>query len=146
MNVKTRANIRLPLLRSALLIAAVGAKSICAQEPSPSISAGFGVDTAIADVRDVFSLVRDYVAKPDSSARSRGLWSAATDFDRTVGDLTGYLVYVGFPATVVGIIPAMPGDSVYAVRILYARSDSGRVSPLAMQRLYAVREAGAPYQ
>src|SRR4051812_23584624 len=109
MDVRIRSSKPISLLRSALLIAAVNAKSICAQEPSPSISAGFGVDTEITDVRNVFSLVRSYVAKPDSSARSRGLWSTASDFDRTVGDLTGYLVYVGFPATVVGIIPATPG-------------------------------------
>ncbi|MDQ6689340.1 MAG: hypothetical protein M3037_07530 [Gemmatimonadota bacterium] len=110
------------------------------------MSPGFGVDTAIADVRDVFSLVRAYLAKPDSSARARGLWSTATNFDRTLGDITAWQVNQGFPATVIGVIPAIPGDSVYIVRILYAQADStGKVSPLALQRLYAVREGGAPY-
>jgi hypothetical protein len=117
-----------------------------AQVPSPSVSAGFGVDTTITDVRDIVSLVRAYLAKPDSSARTRGLWSRTTEFDRTAGDVTAWRANQGFPATVVGVIPAMPGDSVYIVRILYARADStGTVAPLALQRLYAVREAGAPY-
>ena len=110
------------------------------------MSAGFGVDTTIADVRNVFSLVRAYLEKPDSSARTRGLWSIANELDRTVGDITAWQVNQGFPATVVGVIPAVPGDSIYIVRILYAQADSaGSVSPLALQRLYAVREGGAPY-
>lgn len=130
----------------ALVIGLVRTGSLGAQEPSPSVSAGFGVDTTVADVRDIVSLVRAYLAKPDSSARTRGLWSTATEFDRTVGDVTAWRANQGFPATVVGVIPAMPGDSVYIVRILYARADSaGTVAPLALQRLYAIRESGAPY-
>lgn len=130
-----------------LIIGALSPRSEMAQTPSPSVSAGFGVDTTIADVGSVFSLVRAYLAKPDSSARSRGLWSTASEFDRTRGDVTAWQVNQGFPATVVGIIPAVPGDSVYLVRILYARADSvGTVSPLALQRLYAIREVGAPFR
>ena len=129
-----------------LIVGLITAGSVAAQQPSPSVSAGFGVDTTIADVRNVVSLVRAYLAKPDSSARTRGLWSTATEFDRTTGDVTAWRANQGFPATVVGVIPAMPGDSVYIVRILYARADSaGGASPLALQRLYAVREPGAPY-
>src|SRR2546423_1471093 len=131
---------------SLLIVGLVGAHSLRAQTPSPSVSAGFGVDTTIADVRSVFSLVRAYLQKPDSSARTRGVWSTATELDRTVGDITAWQVNQGFPATVVGVIPAMPGDSIYIVRILYARADSaGSISPLALQRLYAIRERGAPY-
>lgn len=134
------------LLGTVIVVGLVATRALVAQTPSPSVSTGFGVDTTIADVRNVFSLVRAYLAKPDSSARTRGLWSTATDFDRTVGDLTAWRVNQGFPATVIGVIPAVPGDSIYVVRILYARADSaGNVSPLAMQRLYAVREAGSPY-
>ena len=133
-------------LTSFLVSGLLATRTIGAQTPSPTVSTGFGVDTTITDVRNVFSLVRAYLAKPDSSARTRGLWSAANDFDRTVGDLTAWQIYQGFPATVVGVIPAVPGDSVYIVRILYANADSaGRISPLALQRLYAVREAGAPH-
>jgi hypothetical protein len=133
---------------SAWLLAAslLAGPTASAQVPSPSVGLGFGVDTTITDVRDVVSLVRAYLAKPDTSARTRGLWSSATEFDRTTGDMTVGHANQGFPATVVGVIPAMPGDSIYIVRILYARADSGGgASPLALQRLYAVRETGAPY-
>ncbi len=137
---------RLSAFGCVLIVGLIKAGFVAAQVPSPYVSAGFGVDTTIADVRNVVSLVRAYLARPDSSARSRGLWSTATDFDRTVGDVTAGRANQGFPATVVGVIPAMLGDSVYVVRILYARADSaGRVAPLALQRLYAVRESGTPY-
>ena len=119
--------------------------ALAAQEPSPSVSVGFGVDTTITDVRNVVSLVRAYLAKPDTTARTRGLWSKSTEFDRMIGDIAAGRVNQGFPATVVGIIPAMSGDSVYVVRILYAHADSSGVSPLALERLYAVRESGAPF-
>ncbi len=117
------------------------------QQPSPSVSLGFGVDTTIADVRNVVSLVRAYLAKPDSSARTRGLWSKSTEFDRRVGDIAGGRANQGFPATVVGVTTAGPGDSVYVVKILYARADSGgrNIAPLALERLYALRELGAPF-
>jgi len=117
-----------------------------AQEAPPSVSVSFGIDTAMTDIRNVVRLVRAYLAKPDSSARSRGLWSTATDFDRRVGDLTAS-AYQGFPATIVGVASDGPGDTVYVVRVLYASADSTRrrISPLALQRLYAVRESGAQY-
>src|SRR5207253_2396190 len=56
-----------------------------AQEAPPKVSVSFGIDTTLTDVGKVVGLVRAYLAKPDSSARSRGLWSTATDFDRRVG-------------------------------------------------------------
>lgn len=135
----------IPPLAMVLILAFVTGP-LPAQVPSPSVTTGFGVDTTITDVRNVFSLVRAYLAKPDSSARTRGLWSTATDFDRKFGDVTAWQMNQGFPATVIGVIPAVPGDSVYSVRILYAQADSaGHVSPLGLQRLYAIRETGAEY-
>lgn len=117
-----------------------------AQVAPPTVSVSFGIDTTLPVVGDVVRLVRAYLANPDSSARSRGLWSTATDFDRLVGDLTTD-AYQGFPATIAGVASDGPGDSVYVVRMLYARADStgGHISPLAFQRLYAVRESGAPF-
>ncbi len=120
-----------------------------AQEPPRSVSLSWGIDTTDANVHDIVRLVRAYLAKPDSSARSRGLWSTATEFDRRVGDLTLAMgTYQGFPATIVGITSDAPGDSVYTVKVLHAEADSTgrRVSPLALQRLYAVREPGAPFR
>jgi hypothetical protein len=124
----------------------IATRPLHTQVPSPTVSIGFGVDTSITDVRNVVSLVRAYLAKPDSTARSRGLWSSATEFDRRIGDITAGQANVGFPATVIGVISDGPGDSVYVVKILYARADSANgIAPLAMTRLYAVREVGAPY-
>ena len=117
-----------------------------AQVAPAAVSVSFGIDTTITDVGNIVRLMRAYLAKPDSSARSRGLWSTATDFDRRVGDLTTE-AYQGFPATIVSVASDGPGDSVYVVRVLYASADSTgrRISPLALQRLFAVRESGAPF-
>jgi hypothetical protein len=118
-----------------------------AQVPAPSVSLGFGVDTTVGDVGNIVRLVRAYLAKPDSSARTRGLWSSASAFDRRYGDLSANDAYQGFRATITGVVPASRGDSVYVVKILHATADSSgkRISPLALQRLYAVREIGAQF-
>jgi len=128
-------------------LCAVTAASASAQVPAPSVTVAFGLDTTIADVRDIVGLTRAYLVKPDSSARSRGLWSTSTAFDRNLGDVGSGSVYQGFPVTILGVVPAKPGDSVYVVKILHASVDSSRrqVSPLALQRLYAVRENGGPF-
>ncbi|MFL5481872.1 MAG: hypothetical protein ACJ8AK_06750 [Gemmatimonadaceae bacterium] len=121
------------------------AGSVNAQTPSPSVSTGFGVDTTITDVRNIVSLVRAYLAKPDTTARSRGLWTTSTEFDRRVGDATLFQAYEGFPATVVGVL-STPDEGVYVVRMLYARADStGAAAPLALQRLYAIRDPSARF-
>lgn len=123
-----------------------------AQMPVPAVSLGFGVDTTVTDVGDIVHLMRAYLAQPDSTARARGLWSSASAFDRRVGDLTAPEVCQGFPATIVGVTgvtvePRTRTDTAYVVKVLYARYDSTqhRVAPLALQRLYAVREAGGPF-
>jgi hypothetical protein len=107
----------------------------------------FGVDTTAADVGDIVRLVRAYLAQPDTSAITRGLWSTADAADRRFGDLGRYHAYQGFPATIVGVIAASPGDSTYVVKILHATADSTgqRIMPLALQRLYAVRAPNAEY-
>lgn len=129
-----------------LLAAIVITAQANAQVAPPAVSVSFGIDTTITDVGAVVRLVRAYLANPDSSARSRGLWTTATDFDRRVGDLTAE-AYQGFPATIISLASDGPGDSVYVVRVLYASADSTgqRISPLALQRLYAVRESGASF-
>ncbi|HYW32505.1 MAG TPA: hypothetical protein VE869_13435 [Gemmatimonas sp.] len=133
------------------LVAAAALNVVCfatvrAQTPAPSVSVGFGVDTAGADVADIVRLVRAYLAKPDTSARSRGLWDANDALGTRAGDLAASFAYQGFPATVAGVVSAGAGDSVYVVKLLHARaSTGGAVMPLAMQRLYAVRTAGSPH-
>ncbi len=131
----------------AVLGATLAIHSAGAQTPAPGVSVGFGVDTTNADVRDVVHLVRAYLARPDTSARTRGLWSSASARDRTSGDLARD-AYQGFPATVIGVTSAGPGDSVYVVKLLHARADSAgeHVTPLALERLYAVRAPGTSYE
>ena len=116
-----------------------------AQTAPPTVSVSFGIDTTTTDVGAVVRLVRAYLAKPDSSARSRGIWSTATDFDRRAGDLT-MEAYQGFPATIISVAPDGTDDSLFVIRVLYASADStGRVSPLALQRLFAVRESRSSF-
>ena len=83
-----------------------------AQVPAKAIGIGFGVDTTIADVHNIVALTRAYLAKPDSSARARGLWSMGTKLDAGFGDIA-LTAYQGFNATILAVTPAFPGDSVY---------------------------------
>jgi hypothetical protein len=118
---------------------------LAAQTPPPSVTTSFGVDTTIREVRDIVRLTRAYLAQPDASARSRGLWSNSP-VDARYGDLS-MEAYDGFPATIIGITGAAPGDSVFAVKIIYGSADSSgtHLQPVTMQRLYAVRAPGSPY-
>ena len=123
------------------------AAPLIAQTPSPSVSTGFGVDTTAADVGNIVALVRAYLAAPDTSARSRGLWTTATDFDRRIGDLTAGQAYQGFPAIVVGVIAVPSNDSLYVVKILHARADSAEgIAPLALQRVFAIRDTSSRFR
>ena len=118
---------------------------LAAQTPPPSVATSFGVDTTINEVRDIVRLTRAYLAQPDLSARSRGLWSNSS-LDVRYGDLA-MEAYQGFPATIIGVTGAAPGDSVFAVKIIYGSADSSgaHLQPIALQRLYAVRAPGSPY-
>lgn len=132
------------------IIAATLAASVprfaVAQAPAPNVSLGFGVDTTITEVRDIVRLTRAYLARPDSSARSRGLWSMPSALDKRVGD-PAISAYQGFPATIVGVTGTGSGDSVFVVKVLHATADSSgtRISPLALQRFYAIRAPKSPY-
>jgi hypothetical protein len=131
----------LPLL--ALVAAPLAAQP---QTAPPAVGLGFGVDTTAADVGGIVRLVRAYLARPDTTAAARGLWSTTDTLDRRFGDVARFYAYQGFPATIAGVISAAPGDSVYVVKLLHARADSGSTAdPLAMQRLYAVRAPGSPH-
>jgi hypothetical protein len=118
-----------------------------AQTPAPSVMVSFGVDTTAADVGNIVRLVRAYLAHPDTSALARRLWATTDSLDRRRGDLHRSVAYQGFPATVVGVMSAGLGDSVYLVKLLHATTDSTRrqMMPLALQRLYAVRTRGSEY-
>jgi len=130
----------------AMIIGAFVPRSSSAQTPAPSVSLSFGVDTSIAEVRDIVRLTRAYLAQPDASARTRGLWSTQSAFDAQHGDLAT-AAYQGFPATILGVTGTGPGDSVFVVKVIHATADSARkqIRPLALQRFYAVRAQGSPY-
>ena len=121
------------------------ATTAAAQTPAQSVSTSFGVDTSIKEVREIVNLTRAYLAQPDYTARSRGLWSSAPN-DARYGDL-GMEAYQGAPATIIGVAGTGPGDSVFVVKIIHGSADSmgTHLQPLAMQRLYAVRAPASPY-
>jgi hypothetical protein len=118
---------------------------LTAQTPAPSVTTSFGVDTTISEVRDIVRLTKAYLAHPDAAARSRGLWSSSP-VDVRYGDLA-MEAYQGFPATIIGVTGAVPGDSVFVVKIIHGSADSSgtHLQPAALQRLYAVRAPGSPY-
>ena len=82
----------------------------------------------------------------DSASRAR-LWYVADRSDPMQRDLAGRYARQGFPATVVSVIPTDRGDSVYVVKLLYAAAAArgGVVSPMALERFYAVRAPGTPF-
>lgn len=142
MMISTRADGRCVLF--AFLIGAVSARA-GAQTAPTSVTTSFGVDTSITEVRDIVRLTRAYLAQPDTSARSKGLWSNSS-LDVRYGDLATE-AYQGFPATIVGVTGTGPGDSVFVVKILHGSADSAgtHLQALALQRIYAVRAPGSPY-
>ncbi|MGQ0642907.1 MAG: hypothetical protein ACT4P6_19345, partial [Gemmatimonadaceae bacterium] len=109
------------------------------------VAVGFGVDTARAQHREIFELWRTYlVSRPDSVRRSE-LWSQAEQAQWPHFDLLRAYVYQGFSRfTVVDLAPAIGLDSTYLIRTLIASApDSvGDVRPLALYRVYVVRERG----
>jgi len=133
-------------LRATMLVAVWISRSVVAQTPAPSVSLSFGVDTSVTEVRDIVRLTAAYLAHPDSSARSRGLWSTQSAFDARYGDLATE-AYQGFPATILGVTGTGPGDSVFVVKVIHASADSSRkaINPLALQRFYAVRAPGSTF-
>jgi len=120
--------------------------SASGQTPAPSVSLGFGIDTSVAEVREIVRLTRAYLLRPDSSARSRGLWSTGAPLEAPESDLATQ-AYQGFPATIVGVTGTGLDDSVFVVKVLHATADSSRtrISPLALQRMYALRATGTPF-
>jgi hypothetical protein len=132
-------------IRTVCLLLCGLTSGLAAQTPPPSVTTSFGVDTTISEVRDIVRLTRAYLAQPDASARSRGLWSKSP-VDARYGDLA-MEAYMGLPATIIGVTGAAPGDSVFAVKIIYGPADSSGTTmhPITLQRLYAVRAPGSPY-
>lgn len=109
------------------------------------LAVGFGVDTVRSPNREIIGLWLEYLrARPDSS-RPSPHWSVAEQAQWPVFDLVSPYVYQGFlHYTVVHLAPAVGLDSTYLIRTLVsAVTDPGQdVKPLAMYRVFAVRENG----
>jgi hypothetical protein len=118
-----------------------------AQQPAPVVGLGFGVDTTALDVGPIVQLVRAYLARPDSTVRSRGLWIVENSSGGGGRDIAARFALQGFPATIVGVGATGPGDSVYVVKLLHARSGErgAPASLLALERLYALRVAQSKF-
>jgi hypothetical protein len=130
-----------PLLIAIALSAAGPPALVRAQVRAPEVGLGFGVDTTAADVAGIVRLVRAYLANPDSIAHARNLWQSGPPGDHTHDDLAARYALQGAPASVVGVVPTDAGDSVYVVKLLHARARqaNGPVSPIALERFYAIR-------
>ena len=129
-----------------LFFAAAPRVVAASQTPAPEVGIGFGVDTSAADIGPIVRLVRTYLTASDSSARAR-LWFPRNSRDPTQRDLAGRYARQGFPASVVGVLPTDMGDSVYVVKLLHGRAEraGGPMSPMALERIYAVRAPTSPY-
>jgi len=130
-----------------IIASAVAAPTAAAgQLPVDSLhlAVGFGVDTAGSPEHDVFALWRRYLSEPSDSLRAT-LWSERERAQWPYFDLVAPYVYQGFSHfTVVSLAPAVGLPDTYLIRTLVASVDDSThdVRPLAMYRVYAVREDG----
>lgn len=142
------------VLALTLVITALYAEGTSA-EGVPSVVPGFGVDTTAVTawanenwhrpVPEIFRAWRTYLLTDARTHAPTTLWSAAEQRRWSAYDLTAGFAYQGFPATVLDILPSRPGATdEYVVRTLFAKAigDAQEVKPLAVTRVYAVREAG----
>jgi len=109
------------------------------------VTTGFGVDTARAPKREILAVFQRYLTRRLDTIRPNPDWSSSEQRRWPVFDLLSGYVYQGFShVTVVQLAPAVGQDSTYLIRVLIsAVDDSTRdVRPLALYRVYAVRESG----
>ena len=124
-----------------------GAAAAAAQVPDPPIrmSLGFGVDTARSPDREILALYRRYLLHRLDSIHPHPEWAGAEQVRWPVFDLLSGYVYQGFrDFTIVHLAPAAGLDSTYLIRTLIASVDDStrEVRPLALYRVYAIREGG----
>ena len=135
----------------ALLVVAVTAQG--RDRPNvaaPRIALGFGVDTSLAPVGDIFRMWRAFLQDRPDSLHPSPHWSRAEQAQYRDYLLGRDYLFQGFPnqfpsVTVLTITPAMPGEeSLYVIRTLvggvYQPGDEVRL--LGIFRVYAQRRAG----
>jgi hypothetical protein len=140
------------LIQAASLMLAAGMAT--AQEPVRVVP-GWGVDTTGggawtddgAAVRAIYERWATYLRSNPRAQAPTPLWSAAEQARWTNYDLTASIAYQGMPATVVDIRPAGPegAPGEYVVKTLFATAVGAarEIKPIALTRVYAVREGGA---
>lgn len=135
--------------RAALLLLALvrgaAAANAQARDSGIRIALGFGVDTARSPEREIFARYQHYLTHRLDTIRPDSDWSLAEQRQWPLFDLLSGYLYQGFANfTVVHLAPAEGLDSTYLIRTLIsAVDDSTRaVRPLALYRVYAVRERG----
>jgi hypothetical protein len=109
------------------------------------VAVGFGVDTARSPNREILALYQDYLSHRLDTIRPSPYWSRAEQQRWPIFDLLGGYIYQGFSHfTVVHLAPAVGLDSTYLIRTLVSSVDDSThdVRPLALYRVYAIREEG----
>jgi hypothetical protein len=117
---------------------------------APRIALGFGVDTSLAPVGDIFRMWRAFLQDRPDSLHPSPHWSRAEQAQYRDYLLGRDYLFQGFPkqfpsVTVLTITPAVPGaESLYVIRTLvggvYQPGDEVRL--LGIFRVYAQRRAG----
>jgi hypothetical protein len=118
---------------------------------APRLALGWGVDTIHTPHREIFDLWHSYIGDRPDSSHPNPYWSSEEQHSWPTYDLGGPQIYQGkewgegLQGTVVELDRVRPDDSTtYVIRTLFARVDrlSGTVLPVAMVRVYAIRENG----
>lgn len=118
---------------------------------SAVVDVGWGVDTTRAPNHEIFQHWRAYLADRPDSARRNHYWSTAQQQRWPTVDLAAPWVFqdadwfTRVRTTVVELRPTLPGEEdEYVIRTLFSSRDanSGAIRPLALLRVFVVREAG----
>ena len=112
-----------------------------------AVARGWGDFAWVQPVPEIYRRWRAYLeAHNDGRKGPSPFWSAAEQAKWPDYDLAGMQALQGGQPTVLDIRPASPGDtSAYVVKTLFARLVGDRspaVKPIALSRVYAVRERG----
>ena len=136
-------------LTLAVCASLISAASLSAQAV-PRVDLGWGVDTLAAAWTDatwhpqsvaVLNSWRNYLLSDAHLQRPTQYWAADEQAIWPAYDLTAGIAYKGMPATVLDIRPV--ADSTFLVRTLFSSVSQERiVRPVALTRVYAVREGG----
>ena len=113
----------------------------------PRVDPGWGVDTTAAawaeapwhaSVREIYAAWRQYLLTDAYLQIPTKHWSSSEQRKWPAYDLTAGVAYKGMPATVLDIRPA--GNGEFIVKTLFASVSNQVIRPVALTRVFAVRE------